>query len=256
MRYRAVIGGMLVCIVGLVAISFRSGPASTTAGPANVAEHSPPPVSFKVDPAEHFKRFSGDFVGQLRDLPPVKVNHTEVDWTLYRFDNTLEKMQEQIRNAEAAYGTMRAEERQRKTELPSVDGSRVRATPAEHLKNMRATFEQQRKFRENMGKTFSSRWMMDKVRWSAVYEMDARKTDSILTPYVGTITMAGTWYSDETTKRETQNYRFTFAGQDEKWVLRSATRVLSDGKTLDVALIEGGQGLYFKPLMAHGLQSP
>lgn len=233
MRYHVLIGGILICIIiGIIAIFFRSGPASTAAAPATVAGHGgAPPVPFKVDPAEHFQHFARDFTRHLNELPAVRAQHRELDREQERVNNALKQSAEEHKR-ERARG-MSPEESLRKTD--------------KLLRELNVFGDRD---------PVSSRWAMYKVHWAASYEMDARKTDSILTPFLATITMQGTWHSDEVTKRATCRYRFTFALQGEQWLLRTVSRALPDRDTWQEVGATRPEGAYFEPLRASPAKKP
>ena len=82
-------------------------------------------------------------------------------------------------------------------------------------------------------------WIKQYFRASTDYSIDVRRTDSIISPYIGTVQFAVSNYksachktreeaekdnrleTDCSTQTDCSTHKYTFAYQDEKWVIKS-----------------------------------
>jgi len=225
------------------------------------------------DPARHYERFCQEFVTKLAELRdekwsynqysnigPIRRNikhnicsHLRVEYELLKAgDNLIPTLRTQIDLAKKAFTRMSPEGRARKLKLASLAGivnKPVLATPAEHLANMEMVLANQKAQLDVIWKrsmiTGDVRWRIDFInKWS----FDARKSDSVISPYTGTLETTGIWrwfhkgVCNDTGNRE--YFRFTFAAQHGKWVLKMIERRRADENIWTTAHVPFLEPLY------------
>jgi hypothetical protein len=186
-------------------------------------------------------------VAKLADVPDVKWSYSllskDDDFRLCRClqsehqrldqcGKAIRAMKSSMATAEMAFAVMSPKERAKKASLASLAGivdEPVLATPAEHLANMEMALANQ----EAQVKAFMARTMIvgnvrRRIDFASEYSFDARKTDSVTTPYTGTLEIAGLWRwihrggCHDAGGRE--YFRFAFAAQGEQWLLKMIER--------------------------------
>lgn len=86
-----------------------------------------------------------------------------------------------------------------------------------------------------------------RIEFDSDYRIDARKTDSILSPLVGILNIKGVWNGGYYRSREVYSYRFTFMAATGNWVMKGIEESRDAKVWEEVSFLRTS---FFKPLRA------